>query len=96
MCQIPKEIWICILSNLNLQELILIEKVNSQIQEIVRTTPWNHIIVFLNKLNVIQYVIRNYRFAKYNLRDVTDDEVKLLTKCHTLDLSFCSKITDAS
>ena len=93
---LPKELWISILSNLTLSELILIERVNLEIKEIVRTTPWSHFFVTLCKLITIQFVIRNYHFMRYKLRNATDNEVSLLGGCHTLDLANCCNITDNS
>ena len=97
--ELPNEIIIEILKNLNLIELIYLTLINTRFKKLIRTVAWDHFIVCLKKLETIKYVINTYKFKKYDFHcfKVNDDEVvKLLTKCHTLNLSNCNKITDAS
>jgi hypothetical protein len=111
----PPEIIVEIFKNLEWKEQVKKEIVCKSFLHIVRTTKWDHFIISLQNIKIIDKVVNNYNFAKYDfsfsaitddivkslakLGDLTcpkGDKVKLLTNCHTLDLSYCTKITDNS
>src|SRR5581483_7584221 len=95
---LPNEIIVMILDFLPLNELIKTELVHSNYKNLIRNTKWSNFIVSLCNVKKIIYVINNYKFANYDFCDsyITNESVKLLTNCHTLNLSGCYKITDES
>src|SRR5271156_5168816 len=95
---LPIEIIIEIFENFSLKELIKLERVNKLYKQLIRTNTWNHFIVKLNSNKSIGYVIKNYRFKKYDCSNssITNVNVKQLGCCHTLNLYWCTKITDES
>jgi hypothetical protein len=95
---IPRKIIGEIFKNFSLKELIKKEIVCKSFQNIIRSTIWNQFVVKLRDIDMIEYVVKNYKFTKYDLCYllITDDMVKLFVNCHTLDLSYCYEMTDAS
>jgi hypothetical protein len=93
---IPREIITEIFKNLSLKELIENETVCKSFMSIIRTTKWDQFVVKLKDTNRIEYVRKNYNFTKYDFihSSITDDILKMFVNCHTLDLSWCNKITD--
>ena len=93
---LPKEIIIEIFGRLSLNELIGLESVLHSFRNIVRITKWYHIFVKLKNINYIQYVTQNYQFVNFDFRysSITDEGVKHLANCHTLNLYGCHQIMD--
>ena len=110
------EILIEIFKKLNLKELIQLSLINTKIKTLVRTYPWDHLLIPLRPNNT-KYIIATYYFQKYSfinslipsellhilgncnsldlsLTLITNNELKALSSCHNLNLSFCSNITD--
>ncbi len=79
----PNEIFVEIFKYVPLRELIPLEQVSTLFKELIRSTLWNHFIVKLVDVNTINYVVKKYKFANYDLSSssVTDASVKLLGKC---------------
>ena len=46
----------------------------------------------------LKVFVKNFNFLKYDFSDsnITDDIVKKLSGCHTVNLSCCTEITDES
>ena len=96
---IPKELIIEIFSTLSLKNLINLESCNHSFKKIIRETKWNNLTIKLEKNIIsIQYIINHYQFIKYDFSNslITNESVKLLGNCHTLNLYGCKKITDGS
>lgn len=98
LLSLPGEILVEILEYLTLKELISSELLCKKLRELIRTTPWKHVIVRLRNETNIEYVTNNYKFTKYNFSasDITDKIVSKLKNSHTLDLSYCYEITDTA
>ena len=96
--QIPKVLKIEILKYLPLARLINVRLVNKYLSDLIRGHKWDHLIVGLRDTEKIQSVIKNFNFIKYNFSfsNITDDIVKKLRGCHSLNLSHCDKITNGS
>ena len=96
--QIPKVLKIEIFKYLPLSELINVTEVNKYLCALIRGYKWDHSIVRLENTDKIQSVVKNFNFLKYNFSDsnITDDIVKKLSACHTVNLSYCRQITDES
>src|ERR1700733_11173096 len=86
-----------ILSYLPLKKLIEMEQLSTLYRNIIRNNKLFHLTITLRRVKNIKYVTEHYRFIKYDFNNskITDESVKLLGNCHTLDLS-CTKITDES
>jgi len=80
---------------MNLQELIKLEQLSKYHRDIIRSYPWDHLMVKL--MDKTLYVLKIYKFMKLDLSEthVTDKSVKELKNCHTLNLSY-TKVTDES
>jgi len=80
---------------MDLQELIKLEQLSKYHRDIIRSYPWDHLMVRL--MNKTLYVLKMYKFMKLDLSftDVTDESVKELKNCHTLNLGW-TKVTDKS
>ena len=78
---------------MNLRELIKLEQLSKYHRDIIRSYPWNHLIVRLRDRTL--YVLKMYKFMKLDLSytDVTDESVKELKNCHTLNLGW-TNVTD--
>ena len=96
--QIPKVLKIEILKYLPLAQLINVRLVNKYLSDLIRGHKWDHLIVRLTYRNDIESVVKNFNFLKYDFSEsnITDDIVKKLSGCHTLNLSSCHQITDES
>src|SRR3984885_4100892 len=94
---ITKYIIMDILLYLPLKKLIEMEQLSTLYRDIIRKNNLSHLTITSRRVKNIKYVIKHYNFIKYdfNNRNITDESVKLLGNCHTLDLS-CPKITDES
>jgi hypothetical protein len=86
-----------IFSFLSLKNLIKLEPVCKKFKNIIRSHKWN-IKVRLYDVDKIKYVLDNYNFVNYDLSYslISDDIVKKLSYCHTLDLTWCVLLTDES
>ena len=96
--ELPIEILFEFFKYISLKELINLEKLNKNFLNLIRKTYWNHFIVKIQNIESIDFVINNYNFTKYDFSGskITNDHVKLLGNCHTLNLSSCYNITDNS
>ena len=96
--QIPKVLKIEIFKYLPLSELINVTEVNKYLCALIRGHKWDHLIVSLRNIEKIESVIKNFNFIKYDFSfsNITDDIVKKLSGCHTLNLTYCHQITDES
>lgn len=102
--EIPNDILVLIFDYLPFQQLIRLEILSKRIQQLIRSTLWEKIIVAPKTLNGFYHIIHNYSFRKYDLSkisdSVTDITIELLQitipHLHTLNLSNCYKITDKS
>jgi hypothetical protein len=76
-----------ILNDLSLKELIKMEQVNKKFINIIRNGNWLH-TVMTSEAFLIK-IITQYKFIIFSLSfsDVTNESVKMLSKCHTLYLS---------
>ena len=93
----PRCIKIHIFSFLLLRDLLNIRLVNKYCSDLVRINQWNHLII-KSKFNFyMNNIIKTFSFVNYDFSDtdITDESVKMLGNCHTLDLS-CTDITDES
>jgi len=81
---------------MNLRELIKLEQLSKCHKDIIRSYPWDHLMVRLmtNTLDVLKM----YKFMKLDLSYtyISNKSVKELKKCHTLNLRGCRKVTDES
>ena len=95
---IPLELLREILKLLSLKELIQMTILDTNMNKLIKQVKWNHMTIRVRNLERIKYVITTYKFKKYDFSytDITDNEVKLLGACRTLNLSNCNKITDSS
>ena len=96
----PLEITISCLKNLLLKYLIRLSAADLYFNNLIKKTPWDHLVVKLKDINAIKYVTDNYNFMNYDFRRtnitddiVTDDIVKKLHKCYSLNLSYCEQLT---
>ena len=96
--QIPKVLKIEIFKYLSLSQLINVSEVNKYVCALIRGHKWDHLIVSLSDTDKIKSVVKNFNFLKYDFSEsnITDDIVRQLSGCHTLDLSACDQITDES
>ena len=96
--QIPKVLKIEILKYLPLSQLINVCLVNKYLAALIRGHKWDHLIVRLRDTYKIKSVVKNFNFLKYDFSfsNITDDIVKKLSGCHTLNLRYCRQITDES
>ena len=96
--QIPKVLKIEMLKYLPLAQLINVRLVDKYLSDLIRGHKWDHLIVSLIDTDKIQSVVKNFNFLKYDFSgsNITDDIVKKLSGCHTLDLNSCDQITDES
>ena len=94
---LPQEMFFEIFQYLSLTNLInSISHVNKLFNHIIKTTVWPHLVkVNDNNLN---FVLKNYKFNKFDLSctGATDENIKLLTNCHTLIFYRCCNVTDDS
>src|SRR3984885_6333900 len=89
---ITKYIIIDILSFLSLKKLIEMEQLSTLYRDIIRKNNLSHLTITLRKVKNIKYVIKHYIAYSH----ITDESVKLLGNCHTLNLSNCNLITNKS
>src|ERR1700733_9994982 len=85
---ITKYIIIDILSFLSLKKLIEMEQLSTLYRDIIRKNNLSHLTITLRKVNFIKY--------DFAYSHITDESVKLLGNCHTLNLSNCNLITNKS
>ena len=93
----PKCIKIYIFSFLKLRDLLNLRLLNKYYSDFVKKNKWNHLIIGLKNINNIQHVIETFSFNNYDFSftKITDESVKMLGQCHTLNLSW-TNITDES
>ena len=77
------------------KELINCELISKQFQHIVRNTRWIHIPFRIRNLSYFDHVINNYKIGNWDFSycEIEDKQIKLIKNCHTIDVSFCNKIT---
>ena len=95
----PEEIIIFIFDDLDLRDLLNLSSTNTWLMNFIRAIKWENIYVRIKKnISYINHVINTFKFINYDLSSsqITDESVKLLHGCHTLDLTGCKKITDDS
>ena len=65
--------------------------------DFVRKNQWNHLIIKSKSNIYINSIIKTFSFVNYDFSDtkITDESVKMLGNCHTLNLRN-TKITDES
>src|SRR3984885_10721176 len=85
---IIKYIIIDILSYLPLKKLIEMEQLNTLYRDIIRKNNLSYLTITLSRIENIKYDFHNSM--------ITDESVKLLRNCHTLNFSGCRQITDKS
>ena len=95
---LTRVLLIQIFKELSLTDLLKIEIQNKYFRDLVQNTKWDHFVVKLQSTDKIKMVIKKYHFMKYDFSysSITDEIVKKLRNCHSLDLSYCYKITDES
>jgi hypothetical protein len=84
---LPREIIILIFDHLGLPDLLSMI-VSNKFFTIIKTEPWQHITIKLTILLNIEYVIDNYSFVNYELKnpDVTDSIVGWIKNCRSFKL----------
>ena len=92
----PLEIFVRIFNYAELKDLVKMGQLSHQFKNLVREICWPH-LVGIQKLEIIKYVLENYRFMNYDFTStpITDAELQHLDHCQTLNLSLCHQITDA-
>src|ERR1700722_2207010 len=96
--ELPSEIVLIIFNFLSIQDLIKIELICHKFNKIVKNNNWENITIKSKDIENIKHIITNYNFVNYDFSEsnITDENVKMLGNCHTLNLSGCKKITDES
>src|SRR4029077_15003859 len=101
MENLPYEINKIIFEYLTIKNIIKLCLLNKAIKKFVSKTIWDHDIlninynIIRNNNKIIDYLVNNFNIKKYKLgTNITNESVKTLASCHTLNLSYCSKITD--
>src|ERR1700728_303149 len=82
---------------INILSIIRLESLSKHHKVLIRTNTWMMYTIKIKHQTIIEFVVENYNFKKYNFGSVvfTDKIIHKLKNCHTLDLS-CTKITDES
>ena len=95
---LPRVLLVQIFKELSLTDLLKMEIQNKYFRDLIQNTKWDHFMVKLQSINKIKIVIKKYNFMKYDFSNslITDEIVKELRNCHTLNLNDCNKITDES
>ena len=106
MNSLPDEILVFILSQLNFQDLITMEKVNKFLNTFIKSEPWPHIRVnmlqkFYNKDFVeknkqqLKRFIANHQFAWYDFTEtyIDDEFLSMIRGCKKIHLGSCQFIT---
>src|SRR5580700_1819003 len=95
--KLPQHIIGDILNYLPLKKIIEMEKINKKFKQLIISNKWDHLVKIKDKTTLID-VFDKYKFTKFNLNysDITNKHIKMLSNCHTLNLSDCSQITDKS
>jgi hypothetical protein len=84
---LPREIIVSVLNYLHLPDLLCMI-VSKNFLTIIKTEQWQHITIKLTILSNIEYVIDNYSFVNYELKnpDVTDSIVSRIKNCRSFKL----------
>src|ERR1700728_1922613 len=93
-----KDIFVQICNHVtDIKLLIRLELLSEYHKKIIRGTAWMNITVKIRHTNIIDHVIYNYHFKKYDFRytGIDDSRVVYLKNCHTLNFSG-TNITDYS
>src|ERR1044071_2446997 len=90
------ELFELILNECNFDDLFRFGLVSKKFMHITKNIKY-HKLIKPESCNDLIYLLDNYKFDRFALCGLrmTDESVKLLGACHTLDLS-CTKITDES
>src|SRR5208282_2094964 len=94
--QLPDEIILMMMHNLDLKDLVNLRLVNNKFKNIVEETRWPHKVRIKN-YNIFEHIISTYSFVNIDLSYnswVNDSHVQLLSNCHTVNLSLCCLVTD--
>src|ERR1044071_3971041 len=96
MNDFPLELFELILNECYLNDLFIFGLVSKQLMHITKNIKYHKLIKPKSRDNLM-YLLDNYKFNRFDLYKlkITDESVKLLGSCHTLDLSH-TKITDES
>src|ERR1044071_4385572 len=92
----PIELFELILNECDVDGLFRFGLVSIQFMHITKNIKY-HKLIKPKSCNNLMYILDNYKFNRFDLygSKITDEHVKLLAACHTLDLR-CTKITDES
>src|SRR5580700_1356631 len=95
--KLPQHIIHDILNYLSLKKFIEMEQINKKFKQLIISNKWDHLVKIKNESTLID-VFDKYKFTKFDLSDsnITDRHIKMLSNCHTLNLSGCHRITDKS
>src|SRR5580692_11836455 len=95
--KLPQYIIHDILNYLSLKKIIEMEEINKKFKQLIISNKWDHLVRIKDESTLID-VFDKYKFTKFDLSysNITDRHIKMLSNCHTLDLSGCNQITDES
>src|ERR1044071_1743689 len=96
MNDFPLELFELILNECDVDDLFRFGLVSKQFMHIIKNIKY-HKLIKPKSCNNLIYLLDNYKFNRFDLYGlkITDEIVKLLGSCHTLDLSY-TNITDES
>ena len=94
----PIEILTLIFNLIPINDLLNIQQINKYYYHLIKKVRLGNHIIKLQQIPNIIYVVNNYQFMKYDFSctQITDESVKFLGNCHTLNLCSCKNITDES
>src|ERR1044071_1742078 len=92
----PVELFELILNKCDIDDLFRFGLVSKQYLRITKNIKY-HKLIKPKSCNNLMYLLDNYKFNRFDLRrlKITDESIKFLATCHTLDLSH-TNITDES
>src|SRR5580700_8013064 len=95
--KLPQHIIHDILNYLSLKKIIEMKQINKIFKHLIISNKWDHIVKIKYGFILID-VFDKYKFTKFDLSNsnITDRHIKMLSNCHTLNLSGCRRITDES
>src|ERR1044071_2556466 len=96
MNDFPLELFELILNECYLNDLFIFGLVSKQFMHITKNIKYHKLIRPKSRDNLM-YLLDNYKFNRFDLYGlkITDESVRVLGACHTLDLSY-TNITDES
>ena len=91
-------VWVNILIYLPWKKVIQLSRISKSFNRLIKLYHWPHLIRFRNikSSKRLKLVTQTYHFTRISLRSgyLTDDQLELLRYCHSVNLFFCTKITD--